>query len=249
MMNSKDMTAARERMVKQQLRARGIHDHRVLSAMSVVPREEFVHRRIRDVAYADSPLPIAAGQTISQPYIVALMIEALELEGGERVLEIGTGSGYAAALLGQIAEEVDTIERIPELAEHAEQLLRSPRYRNVHVHCGDGTLGWPAKAPFDAIVVSAGGPQAPPSLQAQLVVGGRIVIPIGSDATNQHLVRITRQSQTQFITKRIAPVRFVPLIGDEGWKDVPQAKTISTRRSHLPRATEHPIRRIIGKFR
>ena len=185
--------------------------------MRRVPREAFVSEKVREFAYQDSPLPIAAGQTISQPYIVALMTEALALKGGERVLEIGTGSGYAAAVLGQIAGEVYTVERIEQLADKAATTLESLKYANVHVRCGDGTLGWTDHAPYDAIVVSAGGPKVPESLKSQLKIGGRMVIPVGRDPTSQDLVRITRHSETRFTHEDIADVRFVPLIGDEGW--------------------------------
>jgi len=213
------MAAQRHEMVEHQIRARGVRDRLVLDAMNHVPREAFLPRKVHEFAYEDSPLPIAAGQTISQPYIVAFMIEALALQGGERVLEIGTGSGYAAAVLGKIAGEVYTIERIAELADQATQVLKSLDYRNIHVRCGDGTLGWPEQAPFDAIIVTAGGPTVPVSLKSQLKIGGRMVIPVGIDTTSQELMRITRHSETWFKSEDIADVRFVPLIGDEGWKD------------------------------
>ena len=216
-MKTGDMVVQRDEMVKHQVRARGVDDDLVLEAMSAVPREAFVSDGYREVAYNDCPLPIAAGQTISQPYIVAIMLEALALEGGERVLEIGTGSGYAAAVLGKIAAKVFTVERIEELAEHATGVLKALDCRNVHVRCGDGTLGWREQAPFDAIVVSAGGPNAPPSLKSQLKIGGRMVIPVGSGKTHQELIRITRESEKRFRREEIAHVRFVPLIGDEGW--------------------------------
>lgn len=218
-----DFAEQRHKMVQHQVRARGVRDLLVLDAMNTVPREAFLPEEIQEFAYEDSPLPIAAGQTISQPYIVAFMIEALALKGGERVLEIGAGSGYAAAVLGEIAGEVYTVERIEELAEHAAQTLKSLDYRNVHIRCGDGTLGWPEHAPYDAIVVAAGGPTVPESLQSQLKIGGRMVIPVGSELTSQELVRITRASETRFKSEDIADVRFVPLIGDEGWKDESEA--------------------------
>ncbi|MFY8199589.1 MAG: protein-L-isoaspartate(D-aspartate) O-methyltransferase [Pirellula staleyi] len=216
-MKSIDLAAQRDEMVEHQIRARGVRDNLVLNAMHQVPREAFLPEKMREFAYEDSPLQIAAGQTISQPYIVAYMIEALALKGGERVLEVGAGSGYAAAVLSEIADEVYTVERIKVLADLAKQALESLGYHNVQVRCGDGTLGWAEHAPYDAIVVSAGGPTVPRSLKSQLKVGGRLVIPIGSDRTIQELARITRISETEFESEDIADVRFVPLIGIEGW--------------------------------
>ena len=207
----------REDMVKKQIAARGIRSEAVLGALRKVPREAFLPERLREFAYEDSPLPIDAGQTISQPYIVALMTEALDLDGGERVLEIGTGSGYAAAVLAEIAAEVYTIERIGQLAEKAASTLEALGYRNVHVVHADGTLGWAAAAPYDAIIVAAGGPEVPESLKEQLKVGGKLVIPVGSDPRAQELVRVTRTSNDRFKTEDIADVRFVPLVGKEGW--------------------------------
>ncbi len=216
-MKALDFTARRHEMVEHQIRARGVCDPLVLKALGHVPREAFLPEEMWEGAYEDSPLPIAAGQTMSQPYIVAFMIEAVALRGGERVLEIGTGSGYAAAVLAEIAGKVYTIERIPELATHAASTLHALGYRNVQVRCGDGTLGWPEHAPFDAIVVTAGGPTIPQSLRSQLKIGGRMVIPIGSRPTNQELVRVTRTSETGFTSEAIADVRFVPLIGEQGF--------------------------------
>lgn len=227
-MKTLDLADQRHEMVEHQVRARGVRDRLMLKAMNKVPREAFLPENMYEFAYEDSPLPIAAGQTISQPYIVAFMIEALALKGGERVLEIGGGSGYAAAVLGEIAGEVYTVERIEELAEHAKQKLHSLGYHHVHVRCGDGTLGWPEHAPFDAIIVAAGGPTIPESLKAQLKFGGRMVIPVGSDLTTQELVRITRKSQTQFTSEDIADVRFVPLIGEEGWQNESEEKSLAT---------------------
>ena len=212
-----DLSKLRRDMVENQIAARGVHSKTVLKAMRTVPREAFLPERLREFAYEDAPLPIAAGQTISQPYIVALMTEALALGGGESVLEIGTGSGYAAAILGEIAAEVYTVERIGELAEKAASTLKALGYRNVHVVHADGTRGWAAAAPYDAIIVAAGGPEVPESLKQQLKVGGRLVIPIGSDPRAQELVRVTRISHDQFKSEDIADVRFVPLIGKEGW--------------------------------
>jgi protein-L-isoaspartate(D-aspartate) O-methyltransferase len=167
-------------------------------------------------AYDDAPLPIGFGQTISQPYVVAMTVQALGVQGHEHVLEIGAGSGYAAAILGQIAREVHTIERIPQLVDIATERLARLGYHNVHVHLADGTLGWPAAAPYEAIAVAAGAPRPPPTLLSQLTIGGRIVIPHG-DAFSQRLVRITRRSATEFNEEDLGDVRFVPLVGAEGW--------------------------------
>jgi protein-L-isoaspartate(D-aspartate) O-methyltransferase len=204
-------------MIADQLSRRGISDPRVLRAFAEVPREEFVDEDQARWAYEDGPLAIGYGQTISQPYIVALTADALDLQGHERVLEIGAGSGYAAAILGKLAKEVHTIDRIPELCELAATRLARLGYGNVHVHCGDGTLGLPAHAPFEAIAVAAGAPSPPPSLLQQLTIGGRIVLPHGN-ASAQRLVRITRQSEKEFHEEDLGDVRFVPLIGAEGWK-------------------------------
>jgi protein-L-isoaspartate(D-aspartate) O-methyltransferase len=208
----------RERFVAEQIEARGVRDPRVLAAMRKVPREHFVPEDLRAEAYADSPLPIGGGQTISQPYIVAFMIEALTLRGGEKVLEIGAGSGYAAAILAEIAGEVFTIERIGQLAERAAASLADAGYTNVHVRHADGTEGWSDEAPFDAILVSAGAPDVPKSLMRQLAVGGHMVIPVGSDPRAQELIRITRVDEDEYEREDIADVRFVPLIGKEGWE-------------------------------
>ncbi|RLA06307.1 MAG: protein-L-isoaspartate O-methyltransferase [Gammaproteobacteria bacterium] len=204
-------------MVEQQVASRGVGSKLVLDAMRRVPRELFVPERLRDLAYADGPLSIGEGQTISQPYIVALMVDALCLYGGEKVLEIGTGSGYAAAVLAEIAGQVYTIERIAQLALKAETILAEIGYDNVHVIQGDGTLGWPQQAPYDAIVVTAGGPEVPESLKNQLKPGGRLVIPVGTDMYSQELLRVTRVSDSEFRSENLEYVRFVPLIGEEGW--------------------------------
>ncbi len=213
----RDYTRLRHDMVEQFIAARGVRSAAVLDAMRNVPREAFLPDNLREFAYEDSPLPIAEGQTISQPYIVAYMIDALALEGGERVLEIGAGSGYAAAVLSQIAGEVYTVERIGQLAEKAAALLVELGYDNVHVLHGDGTLGWKEHAPYDAIVVTAGGPDVPESLKQQLEIGGRLVIPVGTDPRIQELVRVTRLSEVKYKSEDIADVRFVPLVGEEGW--------------------------------
>ncbi len=212
-----DFAALRERMVQRQLQDRGITDPAVLAAMRHVPREIFVSATYQPFAYDDSPLPIPANQTISQPYIVAFMIAALELEPDDRVLEIGTGSGYAAAIIGRIAREVYTVERHPKLADYARRRLAQLSLENVWVRHGDGTLGWPEHAPYDGIVVAAGGPSVPPSLRAQLAVGGHLIIPVGRSRHQQHLLRITRHAADRYTEESLAPVAFVPLIGDEGW--------------------------------
>lgn len=207
----------RAKMVEQNIAPRGVTDELVLEAMRKVPRELFLPKRLREFAYEDSPLPIAGEQTISQPYIVAFMTEALMLKGGEKVLEIGAGSGYAAAVLSEIAAQVYTVERLGQLAEKAAATLADLGYDNVHVLHGDGTKGWTEHAPFDAIVVAAGGPQVPESLKAQLKIGGRLVIPVGTDRRTQELVRVVRISTNEYLSEDIADVSFVPLIGEEGW--------------------------------
>lgn len=206
-------------MVRHQIEARGVRDVKVLAAMRKVPREAFMPASMRELAYDDAPAPIPGGQTISQPYIVGLMIEALDLKGGERVLEIGAGCGYAAAVLGEVAGEVHTVETLPELARLAASNLADQGYSHVHVHHGDGTLGWPAAAPYDAIVVAAGAPAVPVALKQQLVIGGRLVIPVGDHPRGQELVRVTRVAEQTFTTEELADVRFVPLIGAGGWQD------------------------------
>jgi protein-L-isoaspartate(D-aspartate) O-methyltransferase len=213
-----DFENERKRMVLKQIHARGVRNARVLEAMATVRREAFVPGPLRHLAYADRPLPIASGQTISQPYIVAYMIEALALQGGERVLEIGAGSGYAAAILAEIASEVFAIERIGPLAEKAASCLMDEGYDNVHVLHADGTRGWADFAPFDVILVSAGAPEVPEALKSQLAVGGRMVVPVGRDPRAQELVRITRGKGGAFDREDLADVRFVPLIGEEGWE-------------------------------
>ena len=189
-MSHNDSAVRREQMAEQQLALRGIVSPLVLDAMRQVPREAFLPGHLWEFAYEDSPLPIDAGQTISQPYIVALMTQALQLKGGETVLEVGTGSGYAAAILSRIAGRVYTVERLATLADKARTALADGGYDNVEVRTGDGTLGWPERAPYDAIIVAAGGPAVPPALKTQLKVGGRLVIPVGSDRSLQELVRM-----------------------------------------------------------
>jgi protein-L-isoaspartate(D-aspartate) O-methyltransferase len=203
-------------MVAEHLRSRDIVDPRVLAAFASVPREQFVPEQLVDQAYDDVPLPIGNGQTISQPYVVAITVQALGLGGDERVLEIGTGSGYAAAVLGRLAREVHTIERIEELARTATARLANLGFTNVHVHHSDGTLGWPAAAPYEAIAVAAGAPRPPPALLEQLAIGGRLVLPTGP-TDHQRLVRITRHGHHQYAEEDLGDVRFVPLLGEQGW--------------------------------
>ena len=219
-------------MVRESILARGVRDAGVLDAMSAVPREKFVPTEYEDVAYEDQPLPIGHGQTISQPYIVAFMVEALQLQPGMKVLEVGAGSGYAAAVMAQLGAEVYTIETLEPLAVMAANNLLDAGYENVHVLHADGTQGWADMAPFDAILVSAGGPRVPESLRRQLKVGGRLVIPVGADARAQELVRVTRLDEESYDQEDLADVRFVPLIGAEGWEaDRPEtpARVIQAR--------------------
>jgi len=210
---------ARQRMIDEHISGRGIRDLLVLAAMGKVEREKFVPSHIQEFAYSDRPLPIECEQTISQPYIVALMTEALELKGGEQVLEIGTGSGYAAAVLAEIADQVVSIERMTQLADHARAVLKELNYDNITVVAGDGTKGCAEFAPYDAIVVTAGGPQVPQSLRQQLKVGGRLVMPVGPIESFQTLVRVTRLEQEKFRQEDLCSVRFVPLLGEEGWSE------------------------------
>jgi protein-L-isoaspartate(D-aspartate) O-methyltransferase len=213
-----DLSGRRARMVEEQIAARGVRDPRVLAAMRTVRRERFVAAEQAEFAYEDSPLGIAEGQTISQPYIVALMAESLGLTGDESVLEIGTGSGYGAAVLGQVARVVRTVERHGELARVASERLAAAGFDNVQVVHGDGTVGLAEHAPFDAIVVTAGGPRVPEALLDQLAVGGRLVMPIGEDRAMQMLVRVRRLSEREYEQEELQPVRFVPLIGAQGWR-------------------------------
>lgn len=203
-------------MVSEQLRRRDIVDPAVLAAFAEVPREAFVDPESERWAYEDSPLSIGFGQTISQPYVVAMTVQALRLQGHERVLEIGTGSGYAAAILGKLVREVHTVERIEELAQIAAERLARLGFTNVHVHHADGTLGWAPGAPYEAIAVAAGAPRPPPPLLQQLTIGGRMVLPHG-DASSQRLARITRRDEQHYVEENLGEVRFVPLLGAEGW--------------------------------
>lgn len=204
-------------MVETQIARRGVQDERVLAAMRSVPRHCFVQSEHHHLAYSDGPLPIGDGQTISQPYIVALMTELLELKGDEKVLEVGTGSGYQAAILAQLAREIHTIERHANLARKAAETLEGLGLKNVHIHVGDGSLGLPELAPFDGIVVTAAAPTAPKSLLRQLEQGGYLVIPVGGRG-GQLLERWCHQGE-RYDQEQIIPVAFVPLIGELGWKD------------------------------
>lgn len=215
-----DLTASRELMIERQLIARGIAEPRILNAMRRVPREAFLSPGLREWAYADAALPIEAGQTITQPFMVARMLQAARLEPDDRVLEVGTGSGYAAAVLATMVARVDTVERHPQLAERAMDRLRALGYDNVKVHTADGTLGLAAHAPFNAIIATASGPGVPPAWCAQLAIGGRLVMPVGPDPDHQRLIRLTRDSSTGYHEEMLDLVRFVPLIGAQGWGEI-----------------------------
>lgn len=204
-----DYEQARRNMVEYQIKARGIKDKRVLSAMLKVPRHLFVPEEMRDMAYRDEPLPIGYGQTISQPYIVAYMTEALKLRPEDKVLEIGTGSGYQTAILAELVRDVYTIEIIPELSERAQETLKNLGYTNIEFLIGDGSKGWPEKAPFDAILVSAAPAEVPPALVEQLQINGRLVIPVGTDSQELVLIKKTKKGLEK---TRLIGVRFVPLI-------------------------------------
>ena len=223
-----DFGALRARMVEQQLEARGISDLNVLTAMGTVPREAFVRSEHVPIAYHDAALPLTAGQTISQPYIVALMIEAAAVAPGSRVLEVGGGSGYAAAVLSCIAEEVFTVERRAQLADSARERLHALGYANAHVVLADGSIGLPEHAPYDAIIVSAGGPRVPPEMREQLNLGGRLLMPVGKEGGVQDMVRVTRTAPSQYSEERLGAVHFVPLIGAGGWSE---ASASSARRA------------------
>ncbi len=205
-------------MIQDHLGGRGITDLRVLEAMNRVPREQFVPEQLQGEAYADWPLPIGFGQTISQPFTTAYMTQALWLQGTEKVLEVGTGSGYAAAILSCLASEVFTVERISVMAEQARDRLERLGFNNVHVFAADGTLGMRARAPFDAIIVTAGSDSLPPPYVEQLAEGGRIVIPIGTTPTSQTLCRYTLRDG-QLSVEQLGQFAFVPLIGEHGWHE------------------------------
>ena len=218
-MTAIDFQTLRNEMVDRQIAARGVRDSRVLDALRTVPREAFVPERLAELAYDDTPLPIGEEQTISQPYVVALMAEALEIRPGDRVLEIGAGSGYAAAVLSLIAHKVFAVERHEPLVQEAQARLARLGYANVHILHGDGTLGWPEHAPYDGIVVAAGGPEVPQALLAQLAEDGRLVIPIGPDVRSQNLVRVRHRPDGSYVREDLGGVRFVPLIGAQGWRE------------------------------
>src|SRR6266851_3994947 len=220
MPEKKEYAAQHMEMIEKQLRRRGITDAAVLAAMAEVPRHEFVASELRSRAYEDAPLPIGGGQTISQPYIAAAMTAALHLAPSDRVLEIGTGCGFQAAVLSLLAKEVFTIERRPELASAASATLARLGYANAHAHCGDGTLGLPDFAPFDAILVAAAAPSVPKPLLAQLAEGGRMILPVG-DTEHQELQLIEKHGDT-FPTKMLEGCRFVPLVGYHGWQEPPK---------------------------
>lgn len=217
-----DYTVARRRMVQQQIVARGIDDSRLIEALNQVPRHFFVDEGLRGHAYADGSLPIGHKQTISQPYMVAAMSAALELQGQERVLEIGTGSGYQTAILAMLAKRVYSIERIAALAARARKTLDQLQISNVNIKIADGTLGWKDQAPFDGILVAAGAPDVPQEYLAQLAVGGKLVLPVGG-FNQQSLIRITRLGEDQFRREELMGCRFVPLIGEAGWAETDNA--------------------------
>lgn len=212
-----DFNEARERMVEWQIARRGIRNPHVLAAMRRVPREEFVPADLRDFAYDDTPLPIGNEQTISQPAIVAAMIEAAEVSPGDRVLDVGTGSGYAAAVAAAIADHVYSIERHAGLVDTAREILGRLGISNVTVHLGDGTMGLAEHAPYDAIIAAAGGPHVPDIWRRQLAVGGRIVMPVGRDPHYQRLIKLVRRNEQDYDRSWLGEVRFVPLVGEDGW--------------------------------
>jgi len=216
-----DFARARAHMVKTQLARRGVRNPVVLDAMGKVPREAFVGEGYEEFAYDDLPLPIGDGQTISQPYVVALMIEAAGARAGDIGLEVGAGSGYAAAVLSRIVGRVVAIERHSSLAEQARRRLQRLGCDNVELHCSDGTRGWPEAAPFDVIIVSAGGPAVPEALKAQLAMGGRLVIPVGRSERHQKLLKLVRRGAADYVTENLGEVSFVPLIGEQGWTRKP----------------------------
>ena len=212
-----EIEVARIAMVREQIIRRGITDANVISAMQKVPRHKFINEKFFSEAYADHPLPIGDGQTISQPYMVALMTQCLELKGGEKVLEVGLGSGYQAAILAEITKEVYSIERFASLAQRAEKTLTNLKYFNIKIKVGDGTSGWEEFSPFDGIMVTAGAPEIPPSLTEQLAAGGKLVIPVGGRFMQN--LSVFKKEGERLIQKDICSCVFVPLIGKEGWRD------------------------------
>jgi len=208
----------RQLMVETQIVARGVTDRRVVNAMLKVPRHLFVDEALWPEAYEDHPLPIGEKQTISQPYIVALMTELLHLTGKEKVLEIGTGSGYQCAILAEVADMVYTIERIPAIAKRARKIFDQLKYTNVIIHIGDGTLGWKEHSPYDGIIVTAAAPHPPAALLEQLAIGGRLVIPIGNESS-QDLIIFTREAKDSYTEENYGGCRFVKLIGEQGWRE------------------------------
>ena len=214
-----DFIAEREAMIDRHLRRRGIAEELILDAFRAVPREAFVSPEQAHLAYGDHPLPIEAGQTISQPYIVALMMQAAHIKPGDRVLEIGAGSGYAAAVMSRIAGRVVGVERQSELVTIARERMRRLGYDNVEIVEGDGSTGWPSEAPYNAILAAASGSHVPPTLVDQLAPGGRIVMPLGDPGSVQELVKVTKGPGDKLIRENLGGVRFVPLIGEEGFKD------------------------------
>ena len=232
----RDYQRLRSQMVDSQIARRGVTDRLVLAAMREVPRERFVDTAMAEFAYEDTPLPIEEGQTISQPYIVAAMIEAAEISPGDRVLEVGAGSGYAAAVIGQIADKVYAIERHDALGQAARDRFDALGYRNIEIRVGDGTKGWPDAAPFDAILVAAGGPDVPRALKKQLAVGGRLVIPVGEER-DQKLWKVTRTSDTHFTEENLGAVAFVPLIGEQGWAEDGSRAASNHKPGHTLRQT------------
>jgi protein-L-isoaspartate(D-aspartate) O-methyltransferase len=214
-----NFAAERDAMIERQIEARGIHEPTILEAFRSVPREEFLSKDYADLAYGDHPLPIEAGQTISQPYIVALMIQAAEMKAGDTVLEVGAGSGYAAAIMSRIAGRVTAVERQPDLVKVAQERMQRLGFDNVRIVQGDGTRGWEPEAPYDAILAAASGSHIPPAWIDQLADGGRIVMPVGEPTFIQKLIKVTRGPAGKLITEDLGGVRFVPLIGEEGWND------------------------------
>lgn len=214
-----EFASERETMVERQLRRRGITEPNILDAFRAVPREAFVSPEVAHLAYGDHPLPIEAGQTISQPYIVALMMQAAAIRAGDKVLEVGSGSGYAAAVISRIAFRVIGIERQHELVELARERMQRLGYDNVAIVEGDGTLGWPGEAPYDAILAAASGSHIPRSLTDQLAPGGRLVMPVGEPGWVQRLLKVTKGNDGLLQQSDLGEVRFVPLIGEEGWDD------------------------------